>query len=113
LAKKGSRISKAERASSQDTPATANLEGEIYKFASKLTWLGIIEAKTEGEAIEIARRSSQGHQALATLIERIVNPADNIVPRKRSIRRKRHVGGEGGTTKPLLPAPRRPISPRQ
>jgi hypothetical protein len=56
LAKKGSRISKAERASSQDTPATANLEGEIYKFASKLTWLGIIEAKTEGEAIEIASK---------------------------------------------------------
>jgi len=26
----------------------------IYKFASKLTWLGIIEAKTEKEAIEIA-----------------------------------------------------------
>jgi hypothetical protein len=34
LAKKGSRISKAERASYQDTPATANPEGEIYKFAS-------------------------------------------------------------------------------
>jgi hypothetical protein len=26
----------------------------IYKFASKLTWLGVIEAKTEKEAIEIA-----------------------------------------------------------
>jgi hypothetical protein len=26
----------------------------IYKFASKLTWMGIIEAKTEKEAIEKA-----------------------------------------------------------
>jgi hypothetical protein len=28
----------------------------IYKFASKLTWLGVIGAKTEGEAIEIASK---------------------------------------------------------
>lgn len=28
----------------------------IYKFASKLTWIGVIEAKTEKEAIEIAAK---------------------------------------------------------
>jgi hypothetical protein len=28
----------------------------IYKFASKLTWIGIISAKTEEEAIEIASK---------------------------------------------------------
>jgi hypothetical protein len=28
----------------------------IYKFASELTWLGIIEAETEKEAIEIAAK---------------------------------------------------------
>lgn len=28
----------------------------IYKFASKLSWIGIIEAKTEKEAIEIAAK---------------------------------------------------------
>jgi hypothetical protein len=38
------------------TPATANLEGEIYKFASKLTWVGIIQANSENEAIEIAAK---------------------------------------------------------
>jgi hypothetical protein len=27
----------------------------IYKFASKLTWVGVTEAKTEGEAIEIPK----------------------------------------------------------
>jgi hypothetical protein len=28
----------------------------IYKFASKLTWVGVIAAKTEEEAIEIASK---------------------------------------------------------
>jgi hypothetical protein len=28
----------------------------IYKFASKLTWVGIVEAKTEEEGIEIASK---------------------------------------------------------
>jgi hypothetical protein len=32
----------------------------IYKFASKLTWVGVIEAKTEEEAIEIASKEFKG-----------------------------------------------------
>jgi hypothetical protein len=28
----------------------------IYKFAAKLTWLGLISAKTEEEAIELASK---------------------------------------------------------
>jgi hypothetical protein len=39
----------------------------IYKLASKLTWLGAIQAKTEKEAIEIAATQSRSPQTGSSL----------------------------------------------